>query len=423
MHVSHRSYLSAGVAVLGAGAIALSPVQPLDADLTLSPHRANALAVSLAASIDPITPWTNTIEAAVDNITALVGGYAGNPFPIIQQVIENWMTYFGELPDIGKIAGQVFANVGNAVKAPFAVPESCSDPDKAPCETISPATIATGVPLLDTLNQQEVYGLLPLFLGDQYESLKPILEFTTTPVSGVILGLIGPVVGPVISLVNSVEAIFNALKDSDFESAISELINIPANLTNAFLNGGQFLDLAPVLKLVGVTLPDSIQGLGFNMGGLLSAGISPVAPSPTDPVASVMFDGLSFSAAFGEGTIVDPGLSVGPLGSLVGLGNSVAEAIKVTPTAEAPAETAASEAPVSEAAPTIAADPEATDDAAAEEAAAEGAPAQAVAAEDDTVKAAPRTGRAGRGATAGNDSDAGASTPKRAGRSAAARAS
>ena len=428
MHVSPRSYLSAGVAVLGAGAIALSPVQPLSGDLALSPQRANALAVSLAASIDPITPWTNTIEGAVNNITGLVGGIAANPFPILGQIVENQITYFGELPDIGKILGQVFANVGNAVRSPFAVPESCSDGEKGPCENISTAPVVTGIPFLGDLTQQVVFALLPAILpAEQYEALKPVLDFTTSPFSGVLLGLIGPVIGPVVSLVNSAGAIIDALKASDFEGAISELINIPANFTNALLNGGQFLDLKPLLSAVGVALPDSIQSLGFNMGGLLSAGISPVAPTGNDPLATVMFDGLAFTADLGVGSaITNPGLSVGPIGSLIGLGNYVADSIAVPPpasTAAAVGSASAVEVPAVEAAAEPAA--EAVDADAAEAAsAAASVPAQATGEADDTAEAAPRAGRAGRcaSASAGDDSGAGASTPKRAGRSAASRA-
>ena len=253
-----------------------------------------------------------------------------------------------------------------------------------------------------------------------------------------LLGAIGPVVAPVISVVNSVGAIVDALGQSDFEGAINELINIPANAVNAFLNGGQFLNLAPVLSLVGVTLPDSITNLGFNMPGILSTGISPVPPAEgadADPVAGVMFDGLAFTADLGLGApITDPGLSVGPIGALVGLNQKVAEAIVVTPPAEAPAEIAAAEAPVVEGVEVEAAAPaaevaevEAAAPAAApasapvvtpvEVEAPASAPAQPVAAQADTTPAAPRTARAGRG----GDTGASASTPKRSPRGAAAR--
>lgn len=406
----------------------------MGSDLTLSPHQANALAVSLAASIDPITPWTNTIDGAVNNITALVGGIAANPFPILGQIVENQITYFGELPDIGKILGQVFANVGNAVRAPFAVPESCSDGTKGPCENISTAPVVTGIPFLGNLTQQTVFALLPAILpAEQYDALKPVLDFTTSPISGVLLGLIGPVIGPVVSIVNSASAIIEALRTSDFEGALNELINIPANFTNALLNGGQFLDLKPLLSAVGVALPDSIESLGFNMGGLLSAGISPVAPTGNDPLATVMFDGLAFTADLGLGSpITNPGLSVGPIGSLIGMGNYVADAIAVPPpasTAAAVGAASAAEATALEAAAEDAAEPQApaadAADAAEAASAAASAPAQATTDADDTAKPAPRVSRSGRGASAatGDDSGASAPTPKRAGRSAASRAS
>ncbi len=446
MHVSPRSYLSAGVAVLGAGAIALSPVQPVGGDLALSPHQANALAVSLAASIDPITPWNNTIEGALNNITTLAGGIAANPLPILGQIIANQITYLGELPDIGTILGQVFGNIGNAIRAPFAVPESCSVALKGPCENISTAPVVTDVPFIGNLTQQQVFALLPAILPEeQYDALKPVLDFTTSPISGVLLSIIGPVVGPVLSLVNSVGGIFNALTTGDFAGAINELINIPANFTNALLNGGEFLNLAPVLSLVGVTLPDTIQSIGFNMGGLLSAGVSPVRFSSADPVAGVMFDGLAFTADLGFGApLTDPGLSVGPLGALIALGNAIADSIAVTPAAPAPAaataaveEEAASTAPAAEpAAEAPAADASAeapaadaaeaapSADAAEAASAAASVPAQATGAADDTAKPATRVGRSGRGASAAAGDDAGtsASTPKRAGRSAASRA-
>ncbi|MCH9720904.1 MAG: outer membrane porin GjpA, partial [Actinomycetia bacterium] len=295
-----RSYLTAGVAALGAGAIVMAPVQPLPERSTLTPALSSSLAVDLAASIDPITPWIETFQTATVNIERIITAATSTPLPIITQVITNFGTYLAELPDIGAILGQVVGNVGNALGAPFAVPTSCSDLEQGPCESISTATVVAGIPFLDTLNQQQVFALLPAILpAEQYASLKPVLDFTTSPISGVLLGAIGPVVAPVISVVNSLGAIVDALGQSDFEGAINELINIPANAVNAFLNGGQFLDLAPVLSLVGVTLPDSITNLGFNMPGILSTGISPVPPAEgadADPVAGVMFDGLAFTA-------------------------------------------------------------------------------------------------------------------------------
>ena len=429
--VTVRSYLTAGVAALGAGAIALAPVQPLTQGPALSPELRGTFAVDLAASIDPITPWVETFQTAALNVERLITAGTATPLPIITQVITNFGTYLSELPDIGLILNQVVGNVGNALGAPFA-----QDPTNISPAVVAKVNLGPGFDI--SVSQQFVFATLPDVLGDLYESIEPILNFTTSPISGVLLGAIGPVVAPVISVVNSVGAIVDALGQSDFEGAINELINIPANAVNAFLNGGQFLNLAPVLSLVGVTLPDSISNLGFNMPGILSTGISPVPPeegADADPVAGVMFDGLAFTADLGLGApITDPGLSVGPIGALVGLNQKVAEAIVVTPPAEAPAEIAAAEAPVVEGVEVEAAAPaaevaevEAAAPAAApvsapvvtpvEVEAPESAPAQPVAAQADTTPKEPRTARVSRG----GDTGASASTPKRSARGAAAR--
>lgn len=346
MTTSARSYLTAGIAVLGAGAIALTPVGPPAQNFALAEQRASAMAVELAAAIDPITPWINTIEGAFDNIASIIDAELSNPLPIIRQIIDNQIVYISELwPNWGVILRSIIGNALQPFQLPFLVPLSCSDQESfGPCETVnSTVPVIPDSPLGD-LTQQAVFALLPLVLGDQYDSLKPVLDFTTTPISGALLSLIGPVVGPVLSLVGSVRAIVGELGQADFLGAINELINIPANFTNALLNGGQFLDLTPLLSLAGITLPAAIQNIGFTMGGLLSPG-------------GVMFDGLAFAAALGPFPVNDPGLPVGPIGGLLAYNDYLASAIAVRPPTTqsakraGPAQAAAEPAPAAQDAP------------------------------------------------------------------------
>lgn len=323
MHISVRSHLTAGIAVVGAGALALSPVTPLPQNLATVPT-ISALAVSLTASqgatVDPITLWIDTLQAASDNLTGLIEDYVANPFPIVQQVIANLITFVGELPNFGTILNQVVTSTLAGLQAPFvANPANISED---PVTSIGPFPVS----------QSSIWALLPTLLpADVYASLKPILDFTTTPISGVLTGLIGPIVGPVLALSSSVGAIISALSAGNFTAAINELINVPAYVTNAFLNGGENLDLTPILGLLGITLPASVQALGLNMGGLLTG--SGVQPGETYGVA---FDGLSATASvqldprLPAVTVVDPGLPVGPIGALIFADNAVAEAIAVT---------------------------------------------------------------------------------------------
>ena len=97
MDVSSRSYRTAGVAALGAGAIALAPLQPLDHGATLPVALTSTHAVQLAA-FDVVTQWLNVINNASLNIANLAnsalgpnasnsgdGQTVGAPLPILQQ--------------------------------------------------------------------------------------------------------------------------------------------------------------------------------------------------------------------------------------------------------------------------------------------------------------------------------------------------
>jgi hypothetical protein len=456
MHVSARSYLTAGVAALSATAIAMAPVQPLSQGSAVTPALASNLAVNLAAAVTPVAPLQNiidVIEASGANFDTLfgnwtsglyvngtipsppntglngnlgyrVGGYAtGVALPILSQVITNLEAYLGELSDIGGILGQIFDNLGNSLRAPFApgVVELARALDFIPNspynQNVNAVPYVT-IPGIGVVSQRDIGALLPLLAGEAaYASLEPIINILTTPISGVLVGAIGPIVAPVLAVVNSITNTIALLRESDFGGALTELINIPANAIGALLNGGPTLDLTGLVGLLGVTLPDSITSIGLKMGGLLSPG-------------GVGLDALAAVATTeGLGALTIPGLPVGPIGALAGLGNYVAKSIVVPP---APVQVAAAvKAPAVEAAEVAA--PAAAPDSAPEVAAvavsepAEAAapvsePAQQVADDADNTPAAPRTPRAARGVGASSSDDgAGASTPKRSARGAASR--
>ncbi len=346
MYVSARSYLTAGIATLGVGALALTPVAPISHSPVPLPAISTALAVDLAASIDPITPWIDTFQAAADNIGGLFNTWAAQPFPIIQQVIANQLTYLGELPAIGTIIEQVLGNIGAAIQAPFAA---------------DPST-------LDAFHQL-AFATLPQ-IADIPQAL---LDFTASPTSGLLIGLIGPFVAPVIALVDSVGSIVDALGNSDFLGALNDLINIPANLANAFLNGGQSIDLTGLLAPLVPAGTAVLNDANLVLGGLLSQGGSLFNALGVDvtvcitPKCTPPLTGLN---------VAGPGNPAGIFGSLIALTTAVADAITVVPaptaavakaaaaTAEvevAPAEVEAAPAEVEADPVALSAEPDATD--------------------------------------------------------------
>ncbi len=348
MHVTYRSYLTAGVAALGAGAIALAPVQPIPDNLAFSQDKAvSTLAVNLASTIDPITPWVDTFKLAAENVAKLAEFYLEKPFPLLQTIGANIGTYIQELPDFQKIFGQITNNINTFFYAPW----SPGDPAG---EYISNAVVTRSVPLSIPITQQFAFNLLPTVLGDAYPPLEPIINFTATHYSGQVMGLIGPLFAPLVQLTRSFTAIGQYFQDGDVTGAINELINIPANVTNAVLNGDGYLDLTGVVNAI-QPLPPEVTSIGLNLGGVISPPV-PAEGTVEEPTAlngGVMFDSLAADIAyrvppFGPTVRVnDPGIPVSWVGSVIGLGQFLGQEMLVPP----PPPTAAVGAAATDAAP------------------------------------------------------------------------
>lgn len=190
MYANIRSYLAFGVVAAGAAAITLSPVHPLPDQMALAHDRVvSNLAVNLASTIDPITPWVNAFQTTAANIKGLGELYAQKPFPLLQTIGANIGTYFGELTsgNGNLIPGQIQNNIKTFFYAPWD-PGTCA----AGCDEgevafydgdyISNVPI-TNRTLLGKLSQREVYQSLPLALSsdpDLLTALAPVLAFAAT---------------------------------------------------------------------------------------------------------------------------------------------------------------------------------------------------------------------------------------------------
>lgn len=334
MNVTSRSYLTAGVAALTAGAIALTPVQPIPNQLVQAPERAvSNLTVSLAAAIDPITPWADAIATAAANAYDLQNTWWADPFPIVRQIIQNQQTYFSEFPNIGLIVQQVLANIPAAIKAPFA-----TNP-----ENVNPAVVPGSSPE-GYISQQGVYGILTSLIP----TLEKPLSLLTSPLSGFLLGFAGPGLSSMLQIRDTIANILKPPPGANWLlNAINETINLPANLFNAAFNGGKYLDLTALVNKIAGPLPGGItlDFAGLRTGGFLNAG-------------GVAFDSLAAEAGGVPvfGNIVDPGWSVGFIGATGSLATAVANAIKVVPPTPGAAKPAAVKAAAAEAveAPTAA---------------------------------------------------------------------
>ena len=392
---SARPYLAAGIAALGASAIALAPVQPIPNHVSLDTAPAiKTVAVDLAAAVNPIAAWVDTIQSTAANITTLGSFALEQPFPIATTLLHNWGVYAQEIlsGNIQTVFGQIENNFRTLFAAPF---------DTGVTVTLTNATVtpnqsvtipAAGVPGFEpyfisdacsgagncgspaNLNLLAVQitagGSLeppsdPINLWSTIVKFAPVWRFLATPASGALLGLLGPVLSPIASVLNTFSALGRDLKAGNLLDAVYEIVNVPANLTNAVFNGAR-LDLTPVLEAFGVNLhnPDSsiqIGNFGLKLGGLLNV-------TPIDTPATAYNMGTGFNALSGDpndpGTFLADnalGVPTGLGGSFVGMGQYLAGALRVSPVVKAKAKAASVEAapvvvdtPAVDAAPAVA---------------------------------------------------------------------
>jgi hypothetical protein len=350
MHVAARTYLPSGIAALGVGAIALSPIQPLPDHTAAAPQRAiESLAVNLAASIDPITPWVDTFKTSVANIKTLTEFYMQKPLPLLQTVGANLKTY-AEVGNPQFILESMKKNIVTFFEAPWNPGEQAD----LPSPPLSQETkLALGTFLSETqpvggnspanLNGAVLQAAVGQMFTDECEvdgkclaeQAAPILNFLNTPYSGQLIGLIGTMISPLVQLTKSFTAVGAYFKAGDVMGAINELINIPANTTNAFLNGAGYLDLTSIISKI---LPLPVDYIGLNLGGLLTSTPLDGSLDPAHPVAPTRWSGgAGLDGVRTKLGIEFGGIPLGWSGAVVGLGQYLSKAMLVEPPTSAQA--------------------------------------------------------------------------------------
>lgn len=272
MQQTVRSYLTAGVAVVGAGALALAPIQPVDS--SLGDTRIPAVfsgPVGLAAISNPT--YAEVFARASANIDAIVEAffdqYDRGATPV-QVIIENQTANLEWIADEAR-------NTVDAIGT--ALTETVPNQIRAALDALGEGDFYTAV---STLVGAAIAPIAPLifFAGPVHESLMSTLSnavkalaFVTPPLAlGIqLLSVVGPIINGAAAAVASVQAIVDSFDGGD---PLREIINAPAAVLNGFLNGGYGPDFGGVL---GGGLPFSVFAGGLLTGpGLLSDAAGPV---------------------------------------------------------------------------------------------------------------------------------------------------
>jgi hypothetical protein len=295
MELATRPWIAAGVALVGAGVIIVTPVRAAVPNIAVPNIKVAAVQLTDSPeAIDPITAIEDVLKLAQTNSVAIDDHFSPVPLPTLQQIIADLLD--GKTIDLQA--------AGNAAITPF-LPGAGLPPGEMP-----PAFLYSSLNPIHSLAFSVVEKVLT------NPDLQSLLTFTASPLSGVLLGDLGPILDPGLALENSIQ---DALTAPDPQSALNDLLNIPANIADATLNG-EFLDgTTPEINILSLlsllpagTLPPNVDitSLDLVMGGLLSPGGS-------------LFNGIGATVS---GLSV-PGTAVGPIGSSIELDQAIATAL------------------------------------------------------------------------------------------------
>jgi hypothetical protein len=239
LNISVRSYLTAGVAAVGASAIALSPVMvtPTLPEIQIPAVHAVTSDVALAAQAvpNPIERWGEVLQATALNIEDLIGLVVANPAPALAQVVRN----------AGGYAQQILEGWGMA--AEYAIDGITSIPAALQATVASLASGQIEDALTEFLNPILSVGLSALLV------LNPLLTVSQQVVNhaaavintfvnsdmliSVALVAGGLLLSPINALAHTAQQVVDGFRAGEFGDVVNAVLNIPADLVNSVLNG------------------------------------------------------------------------------------------------------------------------------------------------------------------------------------------
>ncbi|QZH66369.1 outer membrane porin GjpA [Mycolicibacterium farcinogenes] len=302
--------MTAGVAMAAAGAVAFTPLTMPPPDVQIAANQPVTASVELTAAADFLTRWAEVFNDTAANATKVSEFYSKAPAAALQQAIVN------QIDDLRAIINDP-ASIGDVISANAALLQDViqattfsGDPFGYP-PVLSPAFEA----LEQTLDPQHMLMLLaingwpiPMELPEIPAAVASLLNFAASPLSGALIGVVGPMLSPGVAALNSVLA--------------GDLLNLPANVVDGFFNGAT-LNLDAALPLISGSLPPGmdIKSLSIELGGLFSTGS---VGNDAAPGGSI-FNAVTLVLDRGNSDLTFAGHRLGPIAALANLSQIIAK--------------------------------------------------------------------------------------------------
>ncbi|WP_235733844.1 hypothetical protein [Mycolicibacterium austroafricanum] len=199
--------------------------------------------MELSAAVNPITAWVDVFAGAATNLGGLGNAVLEDPFPLLRQALENVLGYGGTLVSAttGAITGALeFISFDNTTglwaQLRTAATQLFEGNIADALNTLSDGLILgplfnIGLPVLTS-------GLLEI-PGKIAENVATLVKTLTSldTMLPVVLGALAPVMGSIAATGETLQAAFDSFRQGDLIDAVVTLINLPATVVGAVLNG------------------------------------------------------------------------------------------------------------------------------------------------------------------------------------------
>ncbi len=217
-----------------AGVIALSPLTIPSPDLHLPAPTtvASTRTVDLTAFVNPIAAWGDVLTTTITDIGNLGQMYAADPFPIVRQIVANQVGYAKQIISIGEQMGNGLVRWANQVPAQL----------QTALQQLGSGQFAAGVDGLYAIPLTALVSVMfPLLQFDVpkkiAQNVTNVIGSLSSVVAQVALGGLGVLYAGEQAFANTGQEFLDAVKAGDAATAFSAVINFPATMANALLNG------------------------------------------------------------------------------------------------------------------------------------------------------------------------------------------
>jgi len=297
-HPRPNRLLTAGIAALGAGALAVSPVVPAET-VTGIEERGVALTAGVNPLVtdDPAVVYGNLVNKAFENLAGLVTLWAADPFPITRQVGSNLVDYATRIVEGYLALPAAFQNFWDGDNGKAMLDEAWS--------ALLRGEIAEAY---DRLNRFQVYSLtiwsplagwmlsqdpnprnpqgrlgIPEQIAQNLTQVIHAIFNQGSVVNGSIKTVWGLFIGMNFELALAADAILDGLRTGDLGKIVTTLVNVPGTVLNAFLNG--YGDPTCTVNCEAARFPGLINAVGplvnffVEIPRAIAAALQPDAPA------------------------------------------------------------------------------------------------------------------------------------------------